>query len=173
MLPTDKKYSIIYADPPWEVKRGPNWNSNGASKPLPYPTMKLEEIKALPVKDIAEKDSHLYLWTINKYIYEAYDVAREWGFNPVCMLTWIKPKHGIGLGGQFIQTTEFLLFCRKGKLNANKRIDTTWIAHNRLTHSTKPQLFRDLIVEASGDLPRIELFARIKSEGWSVWGNEI
>ena len=82
-----KKYKVIYADPPWEVKRGPDWGSNGVSKPLPYPTMTLEEIKALPVKELAEKDSHLYLWTINKYIPEAYEVAKVWGFKVSCLLT--------------------------------------------------------------------------------------
>jgi N6-adenosine-specific RNA methylase IME4 len=170
----NKKYQIIYADPPWDVKRGPDWGSNGPSHPLPYPTMSIEEIKALPVNTIADKNSHLYLWAINKYIYETYEVAKAWGFNVSCMLTWCKPKHGIGIGGTFVQTTEHLLFCRRGTLTARKRIDTTWFEHKRLSHSEKPQMFRDMIVEVSGDdLPRIELFARQKTEGWDVWGNEV
>jgi N6-adenosine-specific RNA methylase IME4 len=169
----DKKYNIIYADPPWEVKRGPLWNSNGLSRPLPYPTMPLDDIKQLKVRNICDKNCHLYLWTINKYIKESYEVAKEWGFNVSCLLTWCKPKHGIGLGGTFIQTTEHLLFCRKGNLSSKKRIDTTYFEQKRLSHSTKPPFFRDLIVEVSGDLPRVELFARKKYEGWDAWGNEI
>lgn len=169
----EKKYQIIYVDPPWEVKRGPLWNSNGPSRPLPYPTMSLEEIKKLPVNKISEQDAHLYLWTINKYIPDAYAVAKSWGFNVSCLLTWCKPKHGIGIGGTFIQTTEHLLFCRKGKLSSKKRIDTTWFEQKRLSHSTKPIFFRNLIVEVSGDLPRVELFARNKFDGWDSWGNEI
>lgn len=169
----EKKYNIIYADPPWEVKRGPLWNSNGPSRPLPYPTMPLDDIKQLNVKNICDKNCHLYLWTINKYIKESYEVAKEWGFNVSCLLTWCKPKHGIGLGGTFIQTTEHLLFCRKGNLPSKKRIDTTYFEQKRLSHSTKPPFFRDLIVAVSGDLPRIELFARKKYEGWDAWGNEI
>jgi len=169
----NKKYQIIYADPPWEVNRGPDWNSNGPSKPLPYPTMSLEEINTLPVPSIADKNAHLYLWTINKYIKESYQVAESWGFKVSCMLTWCKPKHGIGIGGTFIQTTEHILFCRKGTLTANKRIDTTYFLQPRLAHSVKPAFFRDLIVSVSGDLPRIELFARQKTEGWDVWGNEV
>jgi N6-adenosine-specific RNA methylase IME4 len=55
----------------------------------------------------------------------------------------------------------------------NERVDTTWIEHKRLRHSQKPQIFRDLILKASGDLPRIELFAREKTPGWDVWGNEV
>jgi N6-adenosine-specific RNA methylase IME4 len=168
-----KKYQIIYADPPWDVKRGPDWNSNGPSKPLPYPTMTIEAIKALPIKDLSDTNCHLYLWTINKYIKESYEVVKEWGFDVSCMLTWVKPKHGIGIGGTFVQTTEHLLFCRRGTLKAKKRIDTTWFEHKRLKHSEKPPMFRKMIEEVSGDLPRIELFARQKTEGWDVWGNEV
>ncbi len=168
-----QKFNIIYADPPWDVRRGPDWNSNGPSKPLPYPTMTLAEIKSLPVESLAAGDAHLYLWTINKYIHESYDVACAWGFNPSCLLTWCKPRHGIGIGGTFIQTTEHLLFCRRGTLTARKRIDTTWFPQPRLAHSVKPQFFRDMVVEVSGDLPRVELFARQASPGWEVWGNEV
>jgi len=128
----NKKYNIIYADPPWDLKRGPDWNSNGPSKPLPYPTMSIDDIKALPVKIIADKNCHLYLWTVNKYIKESYEVAESWGFKVSCMLTWCKPKHGIGIGGTFIQTTEHMLFCRRGTQKAEKRIDTTWFEHQRL-----------------------------------------
>jgi len=169
----DKQYQIIYADPPWEVKRGPLWNSNGPSRPLPYPTMKIQEIKELGVYEIAHKNCHLYLWVINKYIPQAYEVAKSWGFNVSCLLTWCKPRHGIGIGGTFVQTSEHLLFCRKGNLPSKKRIDTTWFEHKRLSHSTKPDFFRKMILEVSGDLPRIELFARNKFDGWDSWGNEI
>ena len=166
-------YNIIYADPPWPLKRGPDWGSNRPSKPLPYPTMSLLEIRDLPIQKLAAKDSHLYLWVVNKYIPVAYDIAKVWGFKPSCLLTWCKPKHGLGLGGAFVQTTEHLLFCRRGTLKAQKRIDTTWFVHKRLSHSTKPQPFRDMIISVSGDLPRIELFARQKVVGWDVWGNEV
>jgi N6-adenosine-specific RNA methylase IME4 len=169
----DKKYSIIYADPPWDVKAGPRWSSSGKSGDLPYPTMKLDDIKNLNVKELAEKDAHLYLWTINKYLEQSYDVARKWGFKPVTLITWCKPQHGLGLGGSFVQTTEYLLLCKRGNLKTNKGVNTTWIAHKRLRHSEKPQIFRDLILQASGDFPRIELFARQKTEGWDVWGNEV
>lgn len=167
-----EKYQVIYADPPWDVKRGPDWNSNGPSKDLPYPTMSTDEIKALPIKAIADKNAHLYLWTINKYIPKSYEVAKAWGFNVSCMLTWCKPRHGIGIGGTYIQTTEHLLFCRRGTHKAKRRIDTTWFEHKRLRHSEKPQLFRDIIESVSSG-NKIELFARQKTEGWDVWGNEV
>jgi len=168
-----KKYQIIYADPPWDVMRGCDWGSGGVSKPLPYPTMTIEQIKALPIKNIAEKDAHLYLWTINKYVRDAYDIAEAWGFKASCLITWCKKRHGIGLGGAFTQTTEFLLFCRRGTLKTQKRIDTTWFLAERNLHSRKPMMFMDMIVEVSGDLPRVELFSRRKALGWDCWGNEV
>jgi len=168
-----KKYNIIYADPPWEVLAGPDYGSGGKSKLLSYPTMTVPEIKALRVCDLAAKDAHLYLWTINKYIYDSYEVARTWGFTASTLLTWCKSPHGIGLGGTFIQTTEHLLFCRRGNLPAQTRIDTTYFQYKRLSHSTKPKEVREMIVEVSGDLPRVELFAREKVKGWDSWGNEI
>lgn len=166
------KYNVIYADPPWEVKHGPDWGSGKQSKDLVYPSMSLDQIKNLPVKNLSSDDAHLYLWTINKYIPETYDIARAWGFEPSCLLTWAKPPHGIGLGGTFIQTTEHLLFCRRGTLESKKRIDTTWFEFPRGRHSEKPKEIRKMIEEVSPG-KRIELFARTKSEGWSVWGNEV
>lgn len=135
--------------------------------------MSINEIKSLPVADLADKNAHLYLWTINKYIRESYEVAEAWGFKVSCLLTWCKPRHGIGIGGTFVQTTEHLLFCRRGTLPAQKRIDTTWFEHKRLRHSEKPRFFRDMTESVSGDLERIELFAREKTDGWDVWGNEV
>ena len=113
------KYHVIYADPPWDVKAGPGWGTSEESRELEYPTMTIDQIKFLvdkagkSVKELFLKDSHLYFWTINKYIYESYEIIREWGFEPSCMLTWCKPPHGIGLGGTFVQTTERFLF-KKG-----------------------------------------------------------
>ena len=169
-----KKYQIIYADPPWEVKAGPPWASSGKSGELTYPTMTIEQIKSLPVETIADKNCHLYLWLINKYIVEGYEIARAWGFRPSCLLTWCKPPHGLGLGGAFVQTTEHLLYCRRGSLKTQRRIDTTWFACQRHKHSEKPHFFRDIIRTVSGDVPKIELFARERVlGGWDVWGNEV
>ena len=154
-----KKYQIIYADPPWEVKAGPPWASSGKSRDLVYPTMKLEDIMALPVKEIASNDSWLFLWTINKYVEQSYALAREWGFKPSALLTWVKKPHGLGLGGTFVQTTEHLLFARRGSLTANKRIDTTWFEYPRRKHSEKPHEVRTMIDEiAPYASNKIELF---------------
>lgn len=76
------KYKTIVADPPWEVGRGPEWASNGTSRPLTYPTMTIDQILRMPVKHLADDGCHLYIWTINKYLEETYAIARAWGFAP-------------------------------------------------------------------------------------------
>lgn len=169
-----KKYKIIYADPPWEVKAGPSnlHLPHSKTRNLSYPTMTLEQIKSLPIKKISENNSVLFLWTINKYIEQAYQVAREWGFVPSTMLVWCKKPKGRGLGGTFGISTEFLLFCKKGKVGAKDRHWSTWFEAKRLKHSEKPQIARDIITKTfEGE--KIELFAREKTDGWDVYGNEV
>jgi N6-adenosine-specific RNA methylase IME4 len=165
------RYGCIVADPPWRVGRGPEWGSNGASRPLEYPTMTLEEIASLPVKDWAAKDAHLYVWTINAYIEETYEIVRRWGFRPSTMLTWCKPPNGIGLGGTYSLTTEHVLFARRGTHTASQRVDSTWWQWPRRKHSEKPEAFLDM-VEATSPGPYLEMFARRARFGWDYWGNQ-
>ena len=106
-------YRTIVADPPWEVEAGRELPGLGrgfaltteersaAARKLPYPTLSVPEICALPVRDLADRDAHLYLWTINRYIEDAYSVARAWGFKPSTMLVWAKSTLGGGMGGAF------------------------------------------------------------------------
>ena len=172
-----KKYNIIYADPPWQVmagsKQGRKNGDSEKSLDLQYPTMALEEIKQLPVKQIADKNCVLFLWTINKYLEQSYEVARAWGFKPSTMLVWDKTPKGIGLGGTFTLANEYLLFSRRGTVKARQRVKGNHWHHPRERHSQKPEFFRTMIEETFGDLPRVELFARQPHEGWDVWGNEV
>lgn len=165
------RYRTIVADPPWDVMRGPEWSSNGKSRPLTYPTMSVEEIAALPVRDFADKRAHLYIWTINAYVEDTYEIARHWGFRPSTLLTWCKAPNGIGLGGTYSLTTEHVLFCRRGVLPAAKRIDSTWWEWKRGAHSAKPDRFLDQVEEVSPG-PYLEMFARRNRLGWDTWGNE-
>ena len=165
------KFSTIVADPPWSVGAGPVWNSNGKSRPLEYPSMSVSEISVLPVSDLASEDAHLYIWTINKYIEETYEIARSWGFNPSTLLTWCKTPHGLGLGGTYVLTTEHCLFCRRGTLKAMRRIDRSWFEWKRGKHSAKPEAFIDM-VESVSPGPYLEMFARRNRLGWATWGNE-
>jgi N6-adenosine-specific RNA methylase IME4 len=133
--------------------------------------MSIDEIAALPVEALAERDAHLYLWTVNACLEQAYAVARAWGFDSSTVLTWCKAPMGIGLGGTFINTTEFVLFCRRGSLPARQRIDRTWWQWPRQSHSVKPEHFLDIVEQVSPG-PYVELFARRHRLGWDVWGNE-
>ena len=175
MIPfPNKKYQIIYADPPWELKKGsPNLHKKKqGQRELDYPTMKIKDITEIPVIDIADKNAVLFMWTTNKYIEQTYTISRAWGFNPSTMIVWAKKPKGRGLGGVFGISTEYLLYSRRGSLKNKSRMWSTWYEHKRLSHSEKPAFFRDMISECF-EGKKIELFARNKTEGWDVWGNEI
>jgi N6-adenosine-specific RNA methylase IME4 len=134
--------------------------------------MTLDDICALPVADLAHKGgAHLYVWTINAFLEQTYEVARAWGFKPSTLLTWCKPPNGIGLGGSYSLTTEHVLFCRRGTWAATERIDTTWFKWPRSAHSAKPEAFLDMVERVSPG-PYVELFARRDRLGWDTWGNE-
>jgi N6-adenosine-specific RNA methylase IME4 len=116
---TALRYRTIVADPPWQVKTGPDWASNGPSRDLTYPTLTVDEIKALPVRGLSDNvddDAHLYLWTINAYLRDAFDVARSWGFHHSATICWCKEPMGSGLGGTWVTNVEFVLFCRRPKV---------------------------------------------------------
>jgi N6-adenosine-specific RNA methylase IME4 len=104
-------YSTIVADPPWHYEaRVIKW---GRRATMPYSTMSLEAITAVPVAQLAAPWAHLYLWTTNRYLRRGFDVAESWGFDPITTLVWCKTPVGKGPGGQFSVTTEFVLFCRR------------------------------------------------------------
>jgi N6-adenosine-specific RNA methylase IME4 len=186
-----KKYQVIYADPPWHQKRGREFGGyvkkdgkqifnvvNNSSAALPYPTMSLEQIKQLRVRDIAADDCHLYMWTTNKYLPKAFEVIKAWGFEYSTTITWCKKPLGGGLGGTFRVTTEHLIFAKRGSLPARQIIKGTWFEEKRPyvngypVHSKKPEFFRQLI-ELVSPGNKIELFARERVTGWDAWGNEV
>lgn len=183
------RYRTVVADPPWEIGSFPALNSVGTMgwkrdgtegvKPPPFETMTIDEIKALPVADLAEQDAHLYLWTFNRHLEAAYSVARAWGFRPSQLLTWCKPPMG-GLGGAFTQSSEYVLFCRRGTLAAIGKAGSTWFQwprHRHYTatgytqHSVKPDAFLDLVEQVSPG-PYLEMFARRNRIGWDTWGDQ-
>jgi N6-adenosine-specific RNA methylase IME4 len=185
------KYRTIVADPPWpmpdtgvttrgeaDTKGGTWWGRHrGGTVTLGYPTMTLDEITTLPVAELAEDDAHLYLWTTNRFLEDAYAVARAWGFRVAQVLTWCKPPMGLGFGGAFTITTEFVLFARRGTLAHRQREDSSWWQWSRvyenghIKHSAKPDAFLDMVEQVSPG-PYLELFARRNRLGWDTWGNE-
>jgi N6-adenosine-specific RNA methylase IME4 len=177
------QYATIVADPPWQVMAGPLngregfGDATGASRPLAYPSMTVEQIKALQVP--AAEDAHLYLWTTSGYLPAAFDVAKAWGFTYSTTLVWAKNVMGGGLGGAYGISTEYVLFCRRGSLKAHGRVGGTWFNWKRPydergkpRHSAKPREFFAMVEEVSPG-PYLEMFARDKREGWHAWGNEI
>src|SRR4051794_1260454 len=80
------------------------------TRPVPYDTMTLDQIMALPVPDMAAKDAHLYVWATNRYVENVYDVVRAWGFKPSTLITWKKKPMGGGLGGAWGISSEHVLY---------------------------------------------------------------
>lgn len=175
-------FRCIVADPPWRMDTGPDtFGGTGESghDALAYEQMSVEDIKALPVEEHAADDAHLYLWTTNRYVEAAYDVARAWGFKPSVLLVWAKAPHGVGLGDAFRLTTEFVLYARRGSLKESRIVERTWFDWPRSAHSVKPDAFYELAESVSpvaAEDPaadRLEMFARKPREGWTVWGEEM
>ncbi len=173
------KYRTIVADPPWPYGReggGYSWRKGHPSgherRMLNYPTLRVDQIAALTVGSITEADAHLYLWTTQRYLPDAYTVAMAWGFSVSSVLVWCKRPTGFGVGGAFMSTTEFVLFCRRGSLKPLRRIDRQWFEWPRGRHSQKPAAFMDM-VESVSPGPYVELFARPPHRlGWDVWGDQ-
>ena len=180
----NKKYNIIYADPPWrynDTRSGAGFkNPNGAGgADKHYPTMTLEDICAMPVKDITDDSCMLFLWCTSSLLDYGFEVIKHWGFTYKTMgFVWVKmtkdySKPYSGMGHYTNQNAEFCLLGLKGKYWRNARNIKQIIQMPRDKHSKKPIEIRERIVNLCGDLPRIELFAREKIKGWDCWGNEV
>lgn len=169
------KYSTVVADPPWDHSDGIGADlrpETGHVYRLPYPTLSVSEISNLPVTYLAALDAHLYLWTTNRYLFDAYGVAKSWGFDVVKPLVWCKEVKGLGFGGAYKSNAEFILFCRRGRDIAHGESDRQWFRWPRRYRGTnKPEAFLDL-VESVSPGPYLELFARRNRLGWDTWGNE-
>lgn len=171
-------FRTIVADPPWRYGRWgiPSNRPNCAETTyeLPYASMTVAEIKAMPVPDVAATNCEIYLWTTQRYLPEAFGVLSAWKARYCQILTWCKHPRGTGQGGMYFPTTEFLLLGRIGKAPTGKaRVDSTWwLAQRPNRHSEKPETFQDTI-ETVSDAPRLELFARRERAGWTCWGNEL
>lgn len=168
MIPfPQKKYKTIYADPPW-LEVGGGKIKRGADKH--YSLMKTKDICQLPVGDIADENCWLFMWVTNNFLKDGIDVLESWGFRYVTNFVWVKNSFGIGY--YFRGQHEICLFGVKGNLKPIKRNVSSVLSADKRRHSQKPDEARNKIAEMSYE-PRIELFARTKTEGWDAWGNEI
>lgn len=170
-------YSVIIADPPWDVRKPAGWgrSNTAASVPQTYPTMSIDDITKMPVAALCKPTSYLFLWTVNRYVEEAYSVARAWGFSPTTLVTWCKTPVGMGPGGHFANTTEFILYARRGtagKFGVERIWNTSWFNWPRGRQSEKPEVLQSTIEDRYAG-PYAELFARRVRPGWDCWGNEV
>lgn len=172
-----KKYQVIYADPAWKYNFGET-SSRFVNKK--YTVMSKEDICSLPVNKLSDNNAVLLMWITFPKLDWAFDVIKAWGFEyKTCAFTWIKTNkksNGLfwGMGYYTRSNAELCLLATKG--NPLKRLSHS--IHSVITspieeHSKKPAIVRNKIVELFGDLSRVELFARQKTEGWDVWGNEV
>ena len=172
----NKKYKIIYADPPWSYKDKALAGNRGVE--FKYEVMSLEEIKKLSVDKISDEDCCLFLWITFPNLNIVFDVIKSWGFKyKTVAFTWVKKYNNgnnfMGMGNWTRANAEVCLLCTKGKPKRVSASVRQIIESVPEKHSKKPNIVRDKIVELCGDLPRIELFARETADGWDSWGNEI
>ena len=175
-----KKYQIIYADPPWKYNSRANHKTKfrgGACGH--YDLMSMEEIKELPIRELADENCVLFLWVTFPYLKEQIKLFEHWGFEYKTLgFSWLKqnPKNRklfFGVGYYAKSNCEVCLMGIKGKMKPVSNKVSSAILSPREEHSKKPDEVRDRIVQLFGDIPRIELFARQKTPGWDVWGNEV
>ena len=178
-MPEAKKYGVIYADPPWRYDRR---HGHGVAENH-YPTMSLDEICALPVANLAAENSALFLWATFPQLKEALRVIDAWDFQyKTLAFLWLKQNRKAdtwfyGMGFWTRSNAEVCLLGVSPGFKAGERIRSHKV-HQIIEapfegHSKKPDETRRRIVELLGDVPRLEMFARQRAEGWDAWGNEV
>ena len=169
LQPGDKKYRIVYADPPWKYG---NAMPEYVTEPQDYYLlMDTVDICAMPVKDICERDAVLFLWSTSPHLPEALEVVKAWGFEYKTTFVWDKVKHNMGHYNSVRH--EFLLVCTRGACTPDvKKLFDSVVSIERGEHSKKPEYFREVIETLYTYGNKIELFARSAPHGWDVFGNQ-
>ena len=173
-LDIGQKFGAILADPPWSFQGG----GNKAVKHQ-YDCMSLDDIKALPVADIADDHCLLFMWATPPMIPHALETMTAWGFRYTSMLTWAKQSQtgkawAFGTGYRFRNSAEFMILASKGKPACLSRNTRNLIVAPVREHSRKPDQQYDVVNALAGDVDKIELFARQQWHGsnWYAWGNQ-
>lgn len=171
------KYNVIYADPPWSYHV---WSDKGKGRSAEshYSTMSIEDIKKLPIGKLADKDCALFMWITFPLLEEMGEVLKAWGFKyKTVAFVWIKQNKKSdslfwGMGYWTRANAEICVLATKGSPKRySKGIHQVIVSHIE-RHSKKPEEARKRIEQLMGDVPKIELFAREKADGWDTWGNE-
>ncbi|MFN3200707.1 MAG: MT-A70 family methyltransferase [Bradymonadia bacterium] len=176
------RYSIIYADPPWQYRDKAHAGKRGVD--YKYPTMTIDDICRLDVASVCEDNAALFMWATMPLLAEGLRVMESWGFTyKTVAFVWVKtyPKAGTpfwGMGSWTRANAEIVMLGIKGRpkrisASVHQIVHAPTIEAPIERHSKKPDIFRDRIVELMGDVPRLEMFARQAPEGWDTWGNEV
>ncbi len=178
-----KKYKIIYVDPPWHFSSKELQKYDGVrftSMDKHYQTQSKDWIKSLPVGTIADDDCALFMWSTDAHLKQAIETMEAWGFKYITVaFVWEKQtktgKTVANLGAWTMKNYELCLLGTKGTMLKYKKTNNIYqkVEAERTEHSKKPDIVRKKIEELFGDLPRIELFARQKIEGWDSWGDTL
>jgi site-specific DNA-methyltransferase (adenine-specific) len=171
------KYNIIYADPPWNFNFRERRGLSDEAKSKLYDTMNGDDICNLPIKELTDNDCVLFLWVMNSELPLALKVIESWGFTyKTVAFTWVKTTkntYHFGGGNWTRSNPELCLLATKGHIIRKSASVRNLVVSPLREHSRKPDEIRTQIIELVGNLPRIELFARQKVEGWDSWGNEV
>lgn len=177
---TDKKYQVISADPPWKQSKGgkKSVRKNSSGTELDYPVLSLEEIEKIlkQAVSLTDENSVLFLWTIDKYLFEAQHIAENLGYKLHARMIWNKVT-GIPAAFTIRYGHEYLLYMYKGKLRPvalEERGKIHSVFTEKVTkHSKKPDLSYQIIERLYPGTAKLELFARQEINGWDCWGNEV
>ena len=165
-----KKYSVLYLDPPWDYKN--KGGSHEANPRLHYHTMTTQNIAELPVKTFLNANAIIFLWATSFHLKDALTVLEAWGLKYLTTMIWTKPNHVIG-SGIFKMSHEILLVAKRGA-GLGQPVKN-FISHHEAKsakHSQKPEHFRKMIEDMYPQFTKLELFARSKHSGWDSWGNQ-
>ncbi len=179
-FPSGKKYKILLADPPWTFK---SWSKKGTGRSADqhYDVMTLDDICSLPVADLMEKDSVLFLWTTWSSLcaQEPFKVIEAWGFKAKCCgFLWRKlsstgAKPHMGMGFYTRTDSEPCILATRGKPGRPIDMSIRQVIEAPVReHSRKPEGIHERIDRLYSG-PKLELFARQRRPGWDVWGNEV
>lgn len=164
---TDKKYRVIYADPPWSYNDKQDTGMLGGAVKH-YTTMSLTDICNLPVP--SADNAVLFMWVTSPLLEDCFKVINAWGFKYKSSFVWDKVAHNMGHYNSVRH--EFLLIATKGSCTPDvKRLFDSVVSIERTEHSRKPKEFRDMIDTLYPTGNRLEMFAREAPDGWDVWGN--
>lgn len=171
-------YDIIYCDPPWDYK-GQTQHSGKDGKGTGgainhYPVLTLDKLKLLNIQKIANKNSLLFMWTSSPHLDQAIDLMKSWGFK-YTTIAFVWDKQKLNPGYYTMSQIEICLVGKMGKIpdRRGSRKERQLVSEVRKEHSTKPDAVRDRIKLMFPEHRKIELFARQKTDGWDVWGNEV